>query len=249
MGTLHHLSTKVGYPSPIMAMEIPIMVKDVSFDYADLARILNYDPQTGEFTWKVTVNSRAKEGGRAGTWLRMQNGKDYLSITYQGRKLSAAQIAWCLFHKSWPDRSVFFINGDTTNLRISNLKLADHKAVRIADENGKVRYKTSEEQVRHYGLRRFYNLTFTEYAEMYAQQGGVCAICAQPETALLPGRKTKDTGSRTRDLSVDHDHKTGTIRQLLCNACNHMLGHAKDTPAILRAAADYLERHQKKEAA
>jgi len=224
------------------------MTKGVDFTYDELAEVLNYDPLTGDFTWKMSISSRAQAGCRAGVWQRMQNGKDYLAITYRGRKLSGAQVAWLFIHGKWPDRSVFFIDENPSNLQASNLKIADHKSHRVVGADGKINYKMSTEQVRHYGLVRHYGISFTEYAEMYAQQGGVCAICGLPETAKLPGRPTKNSDSRVRDLSVDHDHKTGRVRQLLCNSCNHMLGAAKDDPAILRAAADYFERHKQKEA-
>ncbi len=70
---------------------------------------------------------------------------------------------------------------------------------------------------------------------MFVAQGGVCAICEQPETAQRSGR--------AKWLAVDHDHGTGAVRGLLCSNCNPMLGYAKDDPALLRAAASYLESH------
>jgi len=63
---------------------------------------------------------------------------------------------------------------------------------------------------------------------MLQVQGGVCAICGNPP--------------KTRRLDVDHDHKTGVIRGLLCFTCNHHLLGKYATVAKLRAAADYLER-------
>lgn len=43
---------------------------------------------------------------------------------------------------------------------------------------------------------------------------------------------------------IDHDHPTGKVRGLLCAQCNRMLGFAKDSPAVLRAGAAYLELFQ-----
>lgn len=60
---------------------------------------------------------------------------------------------------------------------------------------------------------------------LFAEQGGVCAICADvPEKA-----------------HTDRCHTTGKVRGILCERCNHMLGHSKDRPAVLRLAAAYLE--------
>jgi hypothetical protein len=58
-------------------------------------------------------------------------------------------------------------------------------------------------------------------------QDGRCAIC----------RKKPQTGRR---LSVDHDHKTGEVRGLLCTLCNQGLGYFKDDPGRLGAALEYL---------
>jgi Recombination endonuclease VII len=62
---------------------------------------------------------------------------------------------------------------------------------------------------------------------MLERQGG-CAICGSPD----PGW--------TKGWHVDHDHKSGALRGLLCNRCNLMLGHAKDSAVTLQAAIDYL---------
>lgn len=88
---------------------------------------------------------------------------------------------------------------------------------------------------RSYTLRRNYGLTSAEYDAMLAEQRGVCAICLKPPKA---------GGLRAAGcLHVDHDHATGCVRELLCLNCNRGLGGFKDDPALLRKAADYVERH------
>jgi hypothetical protein len=74
-----------------------------------------------------------------------------------------------------------------------------------------------------------YGITIAEYDEMFASQGGCCAICG---------------GSTRERLHVDHDHETGQVRMLLCRRCNMMLGHSTDDPELLEAAADYLRMHK-----
>jgi len=81
-------------------------------------------------------------------------------------------------------------------------------------------------------LKRDFSLSFEDYKKMLLAQNGVCAICDCPETSTYKGK--------LRHLSVDHDHKTGQIRGLLCNDCNSALGFFKDDIQVLRKAAKYL---------
>ena len=64
-------------------------------------------------------------------------------------------------------------------------------------------------------VQKVYGLSDGDYDRLYAFQGGTCAICRRA------------TG-RTRKLSVDHDHKTGYVRGLICRPCNDLLGHLRD---------------------
>lgn len=70
-------------------------------------------------------------------------------------------------------------------------------------------------------------MTLVDYRAMYAARGGLCDICKSPADDSMP---------------VDHDHATGAVRGLLCQNCNKGLGHYRDDPRLLRAAADYVER-------
>jgi recombination endonuclease VII len=85
---------------------------------------------------------------------------------------------------------------------------------------------------RTYHLSRRYGITAEEADYLLEQQNGLCAICR----AAPAGH-------------VDHDHATGRVRELLCFNCNGGLGQFRDDPAVLRAAAEYVERHRARQAA
>jgi hypothetical protein len=88
-----------------------------------------------------------------------------------------------------------------------------------------------------------YKISRAEYKAMLDEQGGVCAICKQPETVEYRGKLKK--------LGVDHDHnccigqkRCGDCnRGLLCQKCNAGLGNLGDDPARLKAGIDYLASH------
>lgn len=82
-------------------------------------------------------------------------------------------------------------------------------------------------------------ITVDQYEQMERDQNNKCAICGFEET-----RKARTAGNICR-LAVDHDHETGTIRQLLCSDCNTTLGKMKDSPDLLMQAAFYLIDHGK----
>jgi len=77
-------------------------------------------------------------------------------------------------------------------------------------------------------LRRTYGITEDQYQMLLDAQGGVCAICGEPP--------------RTRRLAVDHCHKGGHVRGLLCSHCNGAIGMLKDDPVIANKAVEYLLR-------
>lgn len=79
-------------------------------------------------------------------------------------------------------------------------------------------------------LRDSYGITLEEWLALRAASDGRCASCGEPPDA--------------HGLVLDHDHETGALRGLICRACNWTLGYAGESPARMRAAADYLERHQ-----
>lgn len=78
-------------------------------------------------------------------------------------------------------------------------------------------------------FKRKYRITRSDYEVMLAEQGGRCAICKKEPCDKM--------------LAVDHNHKTGKVRQLLCDNCNHLIGFAGESTSTLMSAIVYLERH------
>ena len=83
---------------------------------------------------------------------------------------------------------------------------------------------------RRWHLKDKYNLTPEDYEAMLKAQDYSCAICGT------------DTPGSARHFAVDHSHRTGKVRGLLCDGCNTSLGHFKDDINILETAIAYLKR-------
>lgn len=83
---------------------------------------------------------------------------------------------------------------------------------------------------------RLYKLTPEDYERLLDAQGGVCAVCQQPE------RYVDARTGEPRRLAVDHCHSTNRVRGLLCGSCNRGLGQFKDDSNLLRRAAAYLDK-------
>ncbi len=71
---------------------------------------------------------------------------------------------------------------------------------------------------------------------MLVSQGGVCAICFQPEVIIDPYK------GKARRLAVDHDHTSQRVRGLLCYRCNTTIGQFKEDVTLLHSAIAYINR-------
>lgn len=78
--------------------------------------------------------------------------------------------------------------------------------------------KCQRDRSRDAYLRRKYGITLVQYEAIKDAQGGTCYICRR-------------ANGRTKNLAVDHNHKTGEVRGLLCGPCNKgVVGHLRDEP-------------------
>ena len=90
-------------------------------------------------------------------------------------------------------------------------------------------YRTrNPDKFRAIDLKRVYGLSIERYFEMVKDQDGKCKMCAR----AMP------TNSK-RPLAVDHNHKTGEVRGLLCYRCNGAIG-ILDNAELLQMAKVYL---------
>lgn len=82
-----------------------------------LRDVLNYDPSTGVFTWKVN-HPRAAQGAKAGA----KDAHGYVVIRVDKILYKAHRLAWLYAHGAWPVQSIDHINRVRDDNRISNLR-------------------------------------------------------------------------------------------------------------------------------
>ena len=107
-----------------------------------------------------------------------------------------------------------------------------HRMIRYLESNFSLKPNTNREypkQSKEIDLFRRYGITEQEYSYMYKAQCGKCAIC------------TSENSSNGR-LAVDHNHKTGMIKGLLCTYCNSAIGQFNDSIKNIKKSIEYLER-------
>lgn len=79
-----------------------------------------------------------------------------------------------------------------------------------------------------------YNLSNEEYNLILKEQSYSCAICNIHQDDYH------------KEFSVDHCHKTGKVRALLCNQCNSGIGFFRESTSIMKKAIDYIKKHKTK---
>lgn len=100
---------------------------------------------------------------------------------------------------------------------------------KLAERRSRLKYLAKpevKESLEDKHLRLRYGISKLDYNEMFHSQNGMCAICS---TSFLK-------------LHVDHSHKTGEVRGLLCGSCNRGLGLLKDNTEFLLKAIEYLNK-------
>ena len=141
---------------------------------------------------------------------------------YKAKDRKSGFQAWCKMCCSTYRKSY-------ANKPENRKKLVQYAAKRGATRKGKL-------EQRRKTIKHKYGITLKDYDQMLETQNGACAICHRFET------RCHQNGSVKR-LAIDHNHKTGKVRGLLCEKCNHALGLLGDTKEVLLRAALYLEEY------
>ena len=131
-------------------------------------------------------------------------------------------------------RCVICTNGDNGSRRNANLEKYRHIE---AQSKTRDRVGAGKARVwqRNFKLLKKFGLTMVQVEEMISSQGNGCAICGRDVVISAPGRGRQDLAC------VDHDHKTGDVRGILCNRCNTAIGLLGDSPLLLIRALRYLK--------
>jgi hypothetical protein len=106
----------------------------------------------------------------------------------------------------------------------------NHYCKKCENERGRIKYTVPKykESRKYYTIEKLYGLTKNTYLSMLHEQKNMCKIC---DCELKNDKKTH----------VDHCHKTGKVRGLLCSDCNGILGKVNDNIFILMKCIDYLK--------
>jgi hypothetical protein len=88
--------------------------------------------------------------------------------------------------------------------------------------------KNRKDSTRKWYLKTTYGLSPDQYQNLYNDSDGKCYICKEEKDYYL---------------HVDHNHKTGEVRGLLCNHCNRGIGMLKENIDILESAIEYIRKY------
>ncbi len=107
---------------------------------------------------------------------------------------------------------------------------ANNKQKHLARTSAVYRRNPDAKFNRH--LMRSYGITLADYDRILAFQGGGCALCGKPQR------------TEALRLAVDHDHRTGRVRGILCHRCNCAIGALGDSAEKLTRVIEYFTRSE-----
>ena len=136
------------------------------------------------------------------------------------------RMATCKTCQGINDRARYLADPD--KFRKATTAYYERNKQQVIDAATRWRRANPEKTSAIHRLKR-HGITQDQFIAMKESQGFGCKVCGRPESEC------------TKGLCIDHDHKTGKIRGLLCNGCNAALGFMQDDIAAIRALVTYLE--------
>ncbi len=160
------------------------------------------------------------------------NGCKYVIGTLESRALRLKKLKYCPRCKKTKSFKDFNKSKETLSCHCT---LCSRELAHKYDnpEKRKEKYQLKKEQVLNYNLKRKFGITLEEYNVKLKKQGDKCMICKI---------STKENGKR---LAVDHNHTSGSVRDLLCANCNAAIGFLQENVQIAKNALKYITRWSK----
>lgn len=181
--------------------------------------ILSSETINYKFCPQCQTSKPDKKFKRNQDWCR-QCIKEAQAQTPQGKK-------FCLYCKETKDIELFKVDS-----RLQDGRKSICKACHSLFEHPR-----RMQRPRGYSVGLNYGITLDYYELLLQEQEGVCAACGYPETAM--DHRTQ----QIRRLAVDHNHKTGEVRGLLCTSCNLALGNLLEDPARIEGLLKYILKY------
>lgn len=178
--------------------------------------------------WKKANTCRKCIQARQKEWVENRR------ATFDVRSIDMHQLVSCPRCKNHKEASLFTL----ATARKNGLSIWCKDCIKAYDRE---RYKENPqkklESAKWYQVKSKFGLTRDQWSEKFKSQDGKCPICFRNMAELPLTLQDK------RGACVDHDHKTGKVRDLLCSRCNQGIGLLGDNAELLERAALYLRRH------
>ena len=152
---------------------------------------LDYNPKTGQFTWKA-----GRRKGKVAGYTRKKPARPYVVIQLDGQKHLAHRLAWLYMMGDWPPDEIDHINGDPTDNRWSNLRMATPS---LNNHNKSYQNKTGYQGVRRYASGRCqarickdgqrFNLPVRQTLEEAAADYQMARAALYPDPSACPPQK------------------------------------------------------------
>lgn len=166
---------------------------------------------------------------------RVENGLPTKLPTLEGRRLAEDGKKYCPTCKQIKDIKEDFSttkSGIASHCKECNAKWNEaYRQTPKGKRKKREDYKRNKEKLINQKLKRKFGMTFAEYKVRLDEQGNRCIIC---------GRTPEENGKM---LAVDHNHKTGKNRALLCSSCNICIGFIEKNALDTKKISEYLLKH------